>query len=31
MLKAPKMHNIANNGSSSVQTWNIEDWWRDAS
>jgi peptide/nickel transport system substrate-binding protein len=30
MLKAPKMHNIANNGSSSVQTWNIEDWWRDA-
>jgi hypothetical protein len=30
MLKSPKMHNIANNGSSSVQTWNIEDWWRDA-
>jgi peptide/nickel transport system substrate-binding protein len=29
MLKSPKMHNIANNGSSSVQTWNIEDWWRD--
>jgi len=29
MLKAPKMHNIANNGSSSVQTWNIEDWWRE--
>jgi hypothetical protein len=23
------VHNIANNGSSSVQTWNIEDWWRD--
>ena len=31
MLKSPKMHNIANNGSASVQTWNIEDWWRDAS
>jgi peptide/nickel transport system substrate-binding protein len=30
MLKSPKMHNIANNGSASVQTWNIEDWWRDA-
>jgi len=30
MLKSPKLHNIANNGSSSVQTWNIEDWWRDA-
>jgi len=30
MLKSPKMHNIANNGSSSVQSWNIEDWWRDA-
>ena len=30
MLKSSKMHNIANNGSSSVQTWNIEDWWRDA-
>jgi peptide/nickel transport system substrate-binding protein len=29
MLKSPKMHNIANNGSASVQTWNIEDWWRD--
>jgi len=28
MLKSPKMHNIENNGSSSVQTWNIEDWWR---
>ena len=28
MLKSPKMHNIANNGSASVQTWNIEDWWR---
>ena len=31
MLKSPKMHNIANNGSASVQTWNIEDWWRDPS
>jgi ABC-type transport system substrate-binding protein len=30
MLKSPKMHNIANNGSASVQSWNIEDWWRDA-
>jgi peptide/nickel transport system substrate-binding protein len=30
MLKSAKMHNIANNGTSSVQTWNIEDWWRDA-
>jgi peptide/nickel transport system substrate-binding protein len=30
LLKSPKMHNIANNGSSSVQSWNIEDWWRDA-
>jgi ABC-type transport system substrate-binding protein len=29
MLKSPKLHNVANNGSSSVQTWNIEDWWRD--
>jgi peptide/nickel transport system substrate-binding protein len=29
MLKAPKMHNISNNGSSAVQTWNMEDWWRD--
>jgi peptide/nickel transport system substrate-binding protein len=28
MLKSTKMHNIANNGSASVQTWNIEDWWR---
>ena len=31
MLKSPAMHNIANNGSASVQTWNIEDWWRAAS
>jgi peptide/nickel transport system substrate-binding protein len=30
MLKSPKMHNIANNGSASVQTWNIEDWWKGA-
>ena len=30
LLKSPKIHNIANNGSSSVQSWNIEDWWRDA-
>ena len=30
MLKSPKLHNVANNGSASVQTWNIEDWWRDA-
>jgi peptide/nickel transport system substrate-binding protein len=29
MLKSPKMHNIANNGSATVQTWNLEDWWRD--
>lgn len=29
MLKSPKLHNIANNGSSSIQVWNIEDWWRD--
>jgi peptide/nickel transport system substrate-binding protein len=29
MLKSPKMHNIANNGSASVQTWNIEDWWKE--
>jgi peptide/nickel transport system substrate-binding protein len=31
MLKSPAMHNIANNGSASVQTWNIEDWWKAAS
>ena len=30
MLKSPKLHNVANNGSASVQTWNLEDWWRDA-
>jgi len=30
MLKSPKVHNIANNGSATVQTWNLEDWWRDA-
>lgn len=30
MLKSPKLHNVANNGSASVQMWNIEDWWRDA-
>jgi ABC-type transport system substrate-binding protein len=29
MLKSPKLHNVANNGSASVQTWNLEDWWRD--
>ncbi len=29
MLEAPKLHNVANNGSASTQTWNIEDWWRD--
>ena len=29
MLKSTKMHNIANNGSASVQSWNIEDWWRE--
>jgi peptide/nickel transport system substrate-binding protein len=28
LLKSPAMHNIANNGSASTQTWNIEDWWR---
>jgi peptide/nickel transport system substrate-binding protein len=28
MLKNPALHNIANNGSASTQTWNIEDWWR---
>jgi ABC-type transport system substrate-binding protein len=29
MLKSPKLHNVANNGSASVQTWNLEDWWKD--
>jgi peptide/nickel transport system substrate-binding protein len=29
MLKNPKLHNIANNGTSSEQIWNLEDWWRD--
>jgi peptide/nickel transport system substrate-binding protein len=28
MLKHPALHNIANNGSASTQTWNLEDWWR---
>jgi peptide/nickel transport system substrate-binding protein len=29
MLKSPKLHNVANNGSATVQLWNVEDWWRD--
>jgi peptide/nickel transport system substrate-binding protein len=29
MLKSPKLHNVSNNGSASVQIWNIEDWWKD--
>jgi ABC-type transport system substrate-binding protein len=28
LLKNPAMHNIANNGSASTQTWNLEDWWK---
>jgi peptide/nickel transport system substrate-binding protein len=29
LLKSPKLHNVQNNGSASVQTWNLEDWWRE--
>jgi peptide/nickel transport system substrate-binding protein len=28
-LKSPKLHNVEFNGSASVQTWNLEDWWKD--
>jgi peptide/nickel transport system substrate-binding protein len=28
LLKSPKLHNVANNGSATVQMWNLEDWWR---
>jgi ABC-type transport system substrate-binding protein len=29
LLKNPKLHNVQDNGSASVQTWNLEDWWRE--
>jgi ABC-type transport system substrate-binding protein len=28
LLKNPALHNVVNNGSASIQTWNLEDWWR---
>ncbi len=28
-LASPKLHNVQFNGSASVQTWNLEDWWKE--
>lgn len=28
LIKSPQLHNVANNGTASVQTWNLEDWWK---
>lgn len=30
ILKGTKMHNVVNNATSATNTWNLEDWWRDA-
>ncbi len=30
ILKNTKLHNVVNNATSATNTWNIEDWWREA-